>query len=253
MNTYPWQLTTPLDAIVFDCDGTLSRVEGINALADLAGVSDEVAELTEYAMSHGELNENLYEQRLELVKPTRANIRALAELYYEDVITYLADMIKLFTQINKPVFVISAGIQESVELYAGKLAIQPEHVFAVNVYHDENGFYQDFDRESPLIHGGGKREILQQIKKEHPRVALIGDGNNDLSAKQEVQRFIGFGGAYYREKIEQNSDFYIYTDDMSPLAWLTLTATEIANLPKNDHGLIDHGLDLINHNKVLIR
>jgi phosphoserine phosphatase len=34
MLTKNWQLQHPLDAVVFDCDGTLSQIEGIDALAE---------------------------------------------------------------------------------------------------------------------------------------------------------------------------------------------------------------------------
>ena len=38
------------DAVCFDCDSTLSRIEGINELARRAGCEAEIASMTEAAM-----------------------------------------------------------------------------------------------------------------------------------------------------------------------------------------------------------
>ena len=51
-----WQLKTSIDALIFDCDGTLSRIEGIDVLADQNGVGDAVKQLTHDAMTHMGLN-----------------------------------------------------------------------------------------------------------------------------------------------------------------------------------------------------
>ena len=44
---HTFQLADPVDAIVFDCDGTLSLIEGIAVLAHANGVGEHVRELTE--------------------------------------------------------------------------------------------------------------------------------------------------------------------------------------------------------------
>ena len=42
MKAPTWQLDHPINAIVFDCDGTLSIIEGIDELARNNGVGDAV-------------------------------------------------------------------------------------------------------------------------------------------------------------------------------------------------------------------
>ena len=66
----------PYDAVVFDCDSTLSELEGIDELA--GGRSAEVSELTARAMA-GELPmEAVYGRRLELLRPTRTELEQVA-------------------------------------------------------------------------------------------------------------------------------------------------------------------------------
>ena len=61
--------------VFFDCDSTLTGVEGIDILAESAGKQWRVEVLTQAAMD-GELDlEEVYGRRLQTVKPTRRQIR----------------------------------------------------------------------------------------------------------------------------------------------------------------------------------
>src|SRR5579863_8854630 len=82
MTTNPWQLQTPLEAIIFDCDGTLSRIEGIDELARRNGAGEKVRDLTEEAMGKTGLNLCLYKKRLDLVKPTQEQVISLGMEYF---------------------------------------------------------------------------------------------------------------------------------------------------------------------------
>lgn len=72
--------------VFLDCDGTLVRVEGIVELARLRGQEAMVAALTEAAMAGHLPLEAVYEQRLALIRPTRAEIRRLIQIYRENLI-----------------------------------------------------------------------------------------------------------------------------------------------------------------------
>ena len=82
MQAENWQLKTALDAIVFDCDGTLSAIEGIDVLADAQGVGAEVKVLTEQAMSKDGITLDLYQKRMELVRPTHKQLMHLGDQYF---------------------------------------------------------------------------------------------------------------------------------------------------------------------------
>ena len=61
------------DLICFDCDSTLSKIEGIDELGRAVNKFDEMVKLTNAAMN-GELPlEAVYGKRLDLIKPTKAS------------------------------------------------------------------------------------------------------------------------------------------------------------------------------------
>ena len=109
---------------------------------------------------------------------------------------------------------------------AAHLSIALSNVFAVEIFFDEDGRYLSFDEASPMTRTTGKREVIQQLKKQHPRLALIGDGANDLAASDCVTRFVGFGGNYYHPRVASQSEFYIETPSLLSVLPLCLTESE---------------------------
>src|SRR5690348_9103164 len=108
MTTLNWQLQTPLDAILFDCDGTLSAIEGIDELARNKGAAQEVQSLTEQAMGKSGMNPGLYRKRLDLVKPTQEQVVALGMQYYTHRAPDVEGVIALLKRLNKFLYIISA-------------------------------------------------------------------------------------------------------------------------------------------------
>ena len=73
---------TSFDLIFFDCDSTLSTIEGIDELARLKGKELRVGLLTQKAMD-GELDlQEVYGKRLRAIKPRRGQLKTIEELYY---------------------------------------------------------------------------------------------------------------------------------------------------------------------------
>jgi hypothetical protein len=60
-----------------------------------------------------------------------------------------------------------------------------------------------------------------------------------------VTRFIGYGGAFFRENIAQACQYYIVASSMAPLIPLCLTAEEILQLPADQLKFYHHGLSLL--------
>lgn len=199
----------PISAVIFDCDSTLSAIEGIDELASASGVYAEVCALTQEAMEGGGLTPALFAKRLALVKPTKSALITLAARYWEEATPDAAAVITALQDLGKTVFIISAGLNPAVKLFGKQLKVKPENIFAVDTFFDEHGNYLAFDEQSPLIHSEGKRVIISEIKKQHPHLIHVGDGLNDLAVKDLVTRFIGFGGIAYRETIARQCDHYI--------------------------------------------
>lgn len=242
-----WQLKNPLDAILFDCDGTLSTIEGIDELAVFAGPekAQAVQALTADAMGETGINPEVYQKRLELVAPARAQVEQLGRNYLSHCTPDSAAVISLFQQLGKSVYILSAGLFEAVSWFAHQLHIPAQHVFAVGIQFDEQGAYLDFDKTSPLIHNQGKRVIVEQLKKQHSRLLYLGDGLNDLAVRDLVTRFVGYGGSYYRQNIADQCDFYIKAPSLLPLLPLVLTAGEYDGLSVAERKLYDAGLMML--------
>ncbi|EKD53813.1 MAG: hypothetical protein ACD_60C00149G0012 [uncultured bacterium] len=240
-----WQLPTPLDAIIFDCDGTLSQIEGIDELAKANGTYDAVKELTAEAMGKSGLNPELYQKRLDLVVPTEKEVHNLGQKYFNYQTEDTSAVIQLLHRINKKIYVISAGLYPAVAIFADLLHIPRQYIFAVNIYFDSKGNFSDYECTSPLTSANGKRSIVSELKKIHPRVAYIGDGLNDYAVYDLATRFIGYGGVYYRENIAALCEFYLKKPTMAGLLPLVLTPAECKKLTRVEEVLYQKGLATI--------
>ena len=250
--TYSWQLQAPLDAVVFDCDGTLSMLEGIDVLAEQNGVGAKVHELTELAMGSDGISADLFQQRMSLVKPSRTQLIALAEAYFTSRVTDIVRVLDALRSVGKAIYVVSAGLNPAVTLFAEMLDIDADHVFAVDVTFTAEGDYQNFEANSPTARHGGKREVIQFIQHKYPRVMHIGDGMNDVEVSDMVERFIGYGGACFRTRIAEQCEFYIRSASLAPVLPLALTAAEVNQLNPQGRRAYQDGLDGIHARDVFM-
>lgn len=205
------------DIICFDCDSTLSEIEGIDVLAERAGCGVEMAALTNAAMN-GEVSlESVYAQRLNLIKPDRQAIEWLAELYIERMVQGVEEVFQQLHSQGRAVHIISGGLKEAIIPLAEKLKVDASHVHAVEVLYTSKGDYQDFNRQSPLARNGGKAEICSQLKSTDLKLAIIGDGNTDMEAKKAGAFCIGFGGVVAREIVREQADVFIESPDLQAI------------------------------------
>jgi len=241
MSTENWQPSSPITAVIFDCDGTLSAIEGIDELARLHGMEAEVAALTASAMGTTGINPDLYHQRLDLVRPTQQEIAALGQAYWQHQVPHAKEVIDILQRLNKKVYVVSAGLYPAVASFSEQLGVPSNQVFAVDIRYDSNGQYIDFDRDSPLIHNDGKRAIITKLNTSLSDLCFVGDGLNDLAASDLVTRFIGFGGVFLREQIAAQCAFYLRPFSLAGVLALTLTETEMAKLSPEERRIFDLG------------
>ncbi len=255
VNYFNWQLDEPLDAILFDCDGTLSAIEGIDALALSAGeeIAHAVKVLTAEAMTQTGINPEVFQKRLELVRPIKKQMLQLGDDYFQQRSPESQEVITLLRALGKPIYILSAGLLPAVARFAELLQIPSANIFAVDIQFDEQGNYLDFDRSSPLIHNHGKRIIAEQLKMQHSHLLYMGDGLNDLAVRELVTRFIGYGGTYYRQNIADQSDFYITHSSLLPLLPLALTAQEADQLTTNQRELYEKGLVMLQEEDKVIK
>jgi phosphoserine phosphatase len=216
------------DAVCFDCDSTLSRIEGIDELARRAGYEAEIASLTEAAMNGDVPLEEIYGKRLDIVRPDNAALAWLAERYVEEMVSGAVETIATLRQHGKAVYVVTSGLFQPVTKFASTLGFAPSEVHAVKVHLDAAGAYQGFDASSPLCCSDGKAIVCRGIAATYGNVAMVGDGVTDLAARTGGAYVVGYGGVAHREVMLQGADCYI--------AALPLTATLPALLAEEEQG-----------------
>lgn len=203
------------EVICFDCDSTLSRVEGIDELARRNGLFEQVAALTDAAMNGDMPLEEVYGQRLELIKPDQAAIDWLANLYIAEMVEGVAETVKTLQDNGKQVHIISGGLRQAILPLAALLGIAEENVHAVDVIFDEQGDYQDFVRQSPLAVSGGKARVCRRLRMRYSSLVMVGDGKTDLEAKMAGAYMIGFGGVVKRPLVQEQADIFISDASMT--------------------------------------
>ena len=176
----------PYATIVFDCDSTLSSIEGICELSGGRHAA-ELEQLTAAAMDGTRALEEVYGRRLELVQPTREDVERIGRRYIETVLPHAREVIAALRSLDKRVVVVSGGLLPPVRVLATHLGIPTEEVFAVDIHFDEQGHYAGFEEDSPLARAGGKTELLQRLSRQQDTepVCLVGDGATDLEAAAE--------------------------------------------------------------------
>src|SRR5262245_33913509 len=102
------------DAVCFDCDSTLSGIEGIDELADRAGCGPQIARLEEPAMHRLVPLEEIYANRLELVRPDRSALAWLAQRYTKKAVSGAAETIATLRRHGKAVYVVTSGLLQAV-------------------------------------------------------------------------------------------------------------------------------------------
>lgn len=251
---------TSYDLIFFDCDSTLSSIEGIDELARLKGKEWRVGLLTEKAMN-GDLDlAEVYGKRLQAIRPTRGQLKEIEERYWETLVPDAQEVITALQFLGKQVFIISGGLAEPVRGFGRRLGVAPENIRAVELeynqlagdwwkYYEPNTStrqtYLDYD-EGPLTISSGKSTIIRELAGEkHGRRMMIGDGSSDLATRPVVDLFVGFGGVVAREKVKAGSEVFVHANSLAPILPLAAGAGGLARVQGTSHqSLYEKGIAL---------
>jgi phosphoserine phosphatase len=218
----------PFASFYFDCDSTLSSIEGVDELTRKLSEDEraELRSLTERAMNGDMPLAQVYEERLHVLAPTREELEAVGRFYIEHLVPDAEGTIAALRFLGKHVGIISGGLHQPVLDLARHLGIPEANVHAVPVLFDSDGTYQGFDRRSALWQNHGKVRVLQGIPGDHRPVLFTGDGVTDLEAKDVVDLFVGFGGVERRARVEAEADVYVTRNSLAAVLDVGLTRFE---------------------------
>lgn len=210
-------------SVVFDCDSTLARIEGID---ELAGARvEEIRRLTDLAMEGAIPLQEVYGRRLELIGPSRAQVAALGPAYVEALVDDAREVVAALLWLGKEVRIVSGGLRPPVEELALELGLQPGAVEAVAISFDEDGRYVDYDRASLLARSGGKPDVITSWGLPRPSL-LVGDGATDLEARSAVDCFAAYMGVAFRPAVAAGADFVLFAPSLAPVLALAVSPEE---------------------------
>lgn len=216
------QIWKNADAVCFDVDSTVCNEEGIDELAAVCGVGEEVAAFTKTAMEGTMKFEEALAARLEIMKPSKADIKRLFDSNPPSLTPGIAELVSTLHNKGKKVFLVSGGFRQMINPIADQLDIPHANIYANNLLFDEKtGEYTGFDGEEPTSRSGGKPKVVAALMKEHgfKSLVMIGDGATDMEARPPAAAFIGFGGVVVRPTVKAGADWFIvdFADLIEPL------------------------------------
>jgi phosphoserine phosphatase len=199
---------------VLDVDSTLCGIEGIDWLAALRDdvVAERVALETAMAM-RGEIPlDSVYANRLDLVRPSREEIRKLGDLYAASLAPGASRVIPRWINDGIVVALVSGGIRQAILPVAMTLGITENRVHAVDLTFDSSGAYAGFDAASPLATATGKREVVETMRLDRP-LLTVGDGMTDLATREVSDAFAAFTGFVARGPVIRKADVEVESFD----------------------------------------
>jgi phosphoserine phosphatase len=197
-------------SVILDVDSTLTSVEGIAWLATRRGpdVTAAVDAMTNEAMTGALPLDAVYAKRLSLVRPSRADLSALAVAYSAGLVADAEETIVTLREAGVHLALVSGGLREAILPFAAELGFDPHDVHAVEVRFEPDGSYAGFDPTLPLARAGGKPRVARTLGLRAP-VLAVGDGSTDAELKSCVDAFAAFTGVARRESVVALADFVL--------------------------------------------
>lgn len=230
--------------VFFDCDSTLTTIEGIDILADSAGKRWRVEVLTQAAMD-GELDlEEIYAKRLRAIKPTHQQIRDIRRAYKQHMVEDARETITILQELGHQVYIISGGLLEPVREFGVYLGVPTDHIRAVDITYNElsGQWWAGGDEQVMTYDDGaltvsdGKAEIVQELLDgKRGRSLLVGDGYSDLLASRAVNLFAGFTGVVQRARVSQEAPLFITSASIAPILAVAAGPAAVSVLKKTSH------------------
>ena len=197
--------------LLLDCDSTLSSIEGIDELGRLRGPETfkAVEDMTNAAMNGGTPMEAIFAKRLDIIKPTAAELAAIGAQYIATVEPTAQASLAQLRAAGWQIAIVSGGFTQAIRPLADFLGI--DRVEAVVLKFHADGAYAGFDDSCPTCKTKGKNVVARRLRAEYraTQVVMVGDGASDLEVKGDADLVIGFGRYVQRPKVVAGADKFI--------------------------------------------
>jgi phosphoserine phosphatase len=202
--------------VVLDMDSTLIQVEVIDELARLAGIGQQVAEITHRAMN-GELDfQQALRERVALLKGLSSE--ALEEVYRALPFTPGAkNLVRVLRQLGFKTAVISGGFSFFTDRLKEELGL--DYAYANDLV-IENGKVSGKVRGT-IVDGQRKAELLEEIARREgialSQIIAIGDGANDLPMIGRAGLGIAFNA---KARVREQAQYRINQPSLDSILYL---------------------------------
>ena len=199
--------------LLLDCDSTLSSIEGIDELGRLRGPETfkAIEDMTNAAMNGGTPMEAIFAKRLDIIKPTAAELAAIGAKYIATVEPTAVASLAQLRAADWKIAIVSGGFTQAIRPLADFLGI--ERVEAVALKFHADGSYAGFDDSCPTCRTKGKNVVARRLRAEHQaaHVVMVGDGASDLEVKGDADLIVGFGRYVQRPKVVAGADKFVHS------------------------------------------
>ncbi len=208
-------------SVILDADSTLAGIEGIDWLAAIRGpeVGLAVEHATRRAMDGAVALEAVYAERLAMIRPTRAELAALGNVYVRALADGAAECVCALRAAGVRVVIVSGGLRDALLPMAAVLGVSETDVHAVQVRFDASGAVESLDGVQPLATAAGKLAVVGALALRAPALA-VGDGMTDAAIKPVVAAFAAYTGFVRRDAVIAAADHEI--DSFAALTRLVL-------------------------------
>lgn len=213
--------------VVMDMDSTLIQIEVIDELARVAGVGEQVAEITERAMN-GELDfSGALRERVALLKGLKAE--ALEQVYRNIPLTPGArNLVTILKRLGFKTAVISGGFQFFTDRLKSDLGLDYAYANGLEIV---DGIVTG-EVAGTIVDGARKAQLLEEIAGKEgitlDQTIAIGDGANDLPMLGRAGLGIAFNA---KARVREQADFHINQQNLDSILYLIgLSEREMAEI-----------------------
>lgn len=203
--------------VFFDLDSTLVTIEGIDELAKLKGLDQDLSELTEKIAQGQSYFEKYFPEKIRRIAPSIKDLDYLGQVYLHNFTSGVQKVIAELQGREMTVGLMTQGFFRSALPVAEELGLDLRFVYGNKLTHHESGQFLDVPTSQTLFKGNGKVTMMRRLMDEFPEeeFVMVGDSKQDMLTDKVAQKFIGFGGNRRDEEVAAEADHYI--EDMRDL------------------------------------
>lgn len=199
-----------INTLCIDVDSTGCAIEGLDEVARRKGNLREVQSITTEGLEGGVPWGVGFQRRLKLIQLTKEDVQWLAGEYIRLQTPGLKEIVQIARLFAINVLLVTGAPENAIRPLAEEVGIPQDHVFAEKLIQDDQGYYTNIDRDTPLA--DGRKDLLVDLLLRRGQIrepiAGVGDSKGDIVAVGKGMR-IGFGGHVVRPDIPDLADVFI--------------------------------------------